>query len=154
VQCDSPPPECLIEHLARSLPNARPGKNPGSVSTDCPLCHHAGSVTITAGNKRRFVITCHAGCADTKVRLALLRLYDIRVTCLPPVRGAIKTRPAKAARRSDAEIVSELAKMLREPLNGNAYRLRAAMLLLNMDAEEACKELGIPERTRRRLLCP
>ena len=48
----------------------------------------------------------------------------------------------------------ELRGLLDEPVNGNAFRLRAAMLLLDLDAIAAAERLKIPERTRRRLLCP
>jgi predicted GIY-YIG superfamily endonuclease len=53
---------------------------------------------------------------------------------------------------TDGEIVRELRRLLGESVNGNAFRLRAAVMLLNVDAKAAAGELGIPDRTRRRLM--
>lgn len=139
--------------------NARPGKpEPGaaptdalrSIRADCPVCLR-DSLTISLGDYRTLTWTCHAGCDPEKVRLGLIH-GGCNDECLPPLRPAAPKR--KTAARTDAEIVRGLRDLLDAPVNGNAYRLQAAMLLWDLDAVDAADRLGIPERTRRRLLCP
>lgn len=130
-------------------PGARPTDAPRSIRADCPNCQR-DSLTISLGDHRDLTWCCHAGCDPEKVRLALIK-GGCNDDCLPPMRP---DAPKRKARRTDAEIVRELRDLLDEPANGNAYRLRAAMLLLDLDAVAAAGRLGIPERTRRRLLCP
>jgi len=145
------PRECLILHIARSLVNAGPAAKPGSIRADCPVCERAGCLTVTAGDSRRFVLTCHAECKRTRIRDAIIQL-GVPEDCLPPIRE--ERARGKARKSTDAEIVRELRDLLDSPFNGNAFRLRAAMLLLDLDAVAAADHLKIPERTRRRLLCP
>jgi hypothetical protein len=151
--------DCLTDHISRSLRNAVPGRlkdgaapgsAPDNIRADCPACKHP-CLTVTIGNHRRFVWTCHydPACDRNAIRAAMIRV-GIRECCLP----AVKAMAAKRIPRTDAEIVRELRKLLDEPINGNAFRLRAAAVLMDVDAVAAADRLGIPERTRRRLLCP
>lgn len=150
--------DCLIDHISRSVVNARPGTPepgarptdaPRSIRADCPVCGR-DSLTISLGGFRDLTWICHAGCDLEKIRLGLIH-GGCNEDCLPPLRP---DAPKKAKPRTDAEIVRELRSMLDSPDNGNAYRLKAAMLLWGLDAVAAADRLGIPERTRRRLLCP
>jgi hypothetical protein len=155
--------ECLTEHIARALANAKPARKGDklpvgakrgalSIRADCPACERHDCLTVSVGDFLRFVWTCHAGCTRPDIRAAMVSKAKIRETCLPRAKTAPKRQ--LQAQRTNAEIVRQLRALLDEPVNGSAYRMRAAMLLLNVDAKAAADYLGIPERTRRRLLCP
>jgi hypothetical protein len=153
--------DCLTEHVSRSLPNARPGKRepgagpldpPRSIRADCPACGGCDKLTVSLGDSVRFVVTCHGGCDRPRIRDAIVKL-GVSEDCFPPIREK-RAKGKQPAGRDDAATLRELRNLLESPANGNAFRLRAAMLLWDIDAVTAADRLGIPERTRRRLLCP
>lgn len=111
----------------------------------CPSCGHKG-FSLTARNGT-LLWNCHweTPCSQEALTAALTR----KVPSHFPASRQRKPRP-----RSDRQIIAELTQLLDKPVNGNAFRLQAAMLLLEVDSKAAAERLKIPERTRRRLLCP
>lgn len=137
--------DCATDHYAPTFGLRCTGT--GQWSGPCPVCHGVHCFSLTARNGQ---LLWHCNRQPACPQETLQDTLAARLPgCIPVHRRTRATRP-----RSDRETLRQLTELLDKPVNGNAYRLQAAMLLLDLDAKSAAERLKIPERTLRRLLCP
>lgn len=128
MACDEPPGLCLHDHIRPKVPGAwdeikRDDDGLPYFMACCPVHDDAKrSLKISEGRQRRIVWYCHAGCAEKKVRHALIDL-GVHFGCLP--RAVAEMRDLEETLRS----------LLTSDLSHADVRLRALALLDSPDGE-------------------
>jgi hypothetical protein len=90
VTCDYPPRQCLDWHYTPHLAQVKLSTNGLQLQARCPACDRR-SLTMSAGQHKRFVRHCHAGCDGREVRRALT-VAGVPSGCLPRGDGTEHSR--------------------------------------------------------------
>src|ERR1022692_144691 len=139
MACGLHPADCIADHIC-PVTDGRATTKPSNWRARCPGCGRT-TLSISAGKSARIVWTCHAGCTQPDVRAALIKA-GVAECCLP--RRSPKRSVQRQVPDRNTEIVRQLDKLLDQPISGNSFKLRAAMLVRDLDAKAAAEQLGIP----------